>query len=48
VATAPELEGVTGTFFVNGRPKRSSKRSYVESDARRLWNLSAETVTSHR
>ena len=44
LATAPELEGVTGAFFANGRRTRSSKASYDESDAARLWRLSAELV----
>ena len=44
LATAPELEGVTGGFFMNGRRTRSSKASYDESDAARLWRVSAELV----
>ena len=28
LASSPEVEGVTGTYFANGRPQRSSKRSY--------------------
>jgi retinol dehydrogenase-14 len=44
LATAPELEGVTGAFFANGRRTRSSKASYDESDAARLWRVSAELV----
>jgi retinol dehydrogenase 14 len=44
LATAPELEGVTGAFFANGRRTRSSKASYDEGDATRLWRVSAELV----
>jgi retinol dehydrogenase 14 len=44
LATAPELEGVTGGFFMNGKRTRSSKASYDESDATRLWRVSAELV----
>ena len=44
LATAPELEGVTGAFFSNGRRARSSKASYDESDAARLWRVSADLV----
>jgi NAD(P)-dependent dehydrogenase (short-subunit alcohol dehydrogenase family) len=44
LASAPEVEGVTGQFFANRKPRRSSKRSYDEADARRLWEVSAELV----
>jgi retinol dehydrogenase 14 len=44
LATAPELEGVTGAFFANGRRTRSSKASHDEGDATRLWRVSAELV----
>jgi NAD(P)-dependent dehydrogenase (short-subunit alcohol dehydrogenase family) len=44
VASAPDLEQVTGRFFANSKPKRSSKRSYDEAAAARLWQLSADLV----
>jgi retinol dehydrogenase 14 len=44
VASAPELEQVTGRYFANRRPKRSSKRSYDQAAAARLWQVSAELV----
>jgi retinol dehydrogenase-14 len=44
VASAPDLEQVTGRYFARSRPKRSSKRSYDEADAARLWQLSADLV----
>jgi NAD(P)-dependent dehydrogenase (short-subunit alcohol dehydrogenase family) len=44
LASAPELDGVTGQFFADRRPRRSSKRSYDESDASRLWAVSSELV----
>jgi retinol dehydrogenase 14 len=44
LASAPDLEQVTGGFFVNGKPKRSSKRSYDEAVAARLWQVSADLV----
>jgi retinol dehydrogenase 14 len=44
VASAPELERVTGRYFANRRPKRSSKRSYDQAVAARLWQVSAELV----
>jgi hypothetical protein len=44
VASAPELEHVTGRYFTNSKPKRSSERSYDEVIATRLWRVSADTV----
>ena len=44
LASAPEVEGVTGRFFANRKPRRSSKHSYDEADALRLWEVSAELV----
>ncbi|MEU7858172.1 hypothetical protein [Nonomuraea sp. NPDC049141] len=41
---APELEHVTGRYFANGKPKRSSQLSYDEAAAARLWQVSAELV----
>ena len=34
LASAPELEGVTGRFFAELKPKKSSPRSYDEDDRR--------------
>lgn len=42
LASSPEVEGVTGTYFVNRKPKRTSKASYDEEAAGRLWEVSAE------
>jgi NAD(P)-dependent dehydrogenase (short-subunit alcohol dehydrogenase family) len=44
LASAPELEQVSGEFFANSKPKRSSKRSYDEAVAARLWQVSADLV----
>jgi NAD(P)-dependent dehydrogenase (short-subunit alcohol dehydrogenase family) len=44
LATAPELERVTGGFFANLKTKRSSVRSYDEATAARLWRVSTELV----
>ena len=40
-ASSPEMEGVSGKYLVKKRPVRSSKRSYDESLAADLWELSA-------
>src|SRR5438270_559346 len=42
LATSPELEDVTGKFFSRGREKRSSRESYDETSAQRLWKVSEE------
>ena len=48
LASSPEVEGVTGTYFANRRPKRSARASYDNELARRLWEVSAElTGVSH-
>ena len=44
LASAPDLDRTTGLYFANGKPKRSSKRSYDESVAARLWEVSADLV----
>jgi retinol dehydrogenase-14 len=44
LASAPHLEQVTGRYFANSNPKRSSKRSYDEAAAARLWQVSADLV----
>lgn len=43
VATAPELEGVTGKYFdEHGKEVNSSKRSYDETVWKKLWDVSEE------
>ena len=42
LATSPELEGATGKFFSRGKEKRSSRESYDETSAERLWKISEE------
>jgi retinol dehydrogenase-14 len=44
VATAPDLQQVTGRYFADSKPKRSSKRSYDAAAAARLWQVSADLV----
>jgi NAD(P)-dependent dehydrogenase (short-subunit alcohol dehydrogenase family) len=44
LASAPDLVQVTGRYFANSKPKRSSKRSYEEIAAARLWQVSADLV----
>jgi NAD(P)-dependent dehydrogenase (short-subunit alcohol dehydrogenase family) len=44
LASSPDVEGVSGRYFVGGRPKRSSRASYDTTTAARLWQTSAELV----
>jgi len=44
LASSPDLEQVSGRYFANSKPKRSSKASYDETAAARLWQVSAELV----
>jgi retinol dehydrogenase 14 len=44
LASAPDLEQVTGRFFTSRRPKKSSEQTYDEAAAARLWQLSADLV----
>ena len=42
LATSSELEGVSGKYFSKGKSAKSSKESYDENAAERLWKMSAE------
>jgi retinol dehydrogenase-14 len=44
LASAPDLEQVTGGYFANSKIKRSSKPSYDEAAAARLWQVSGDLV----
>lgn len=44
LAASPEVEGVSGKFFLDKEPVASSPRSYNASDAARMWQASAELV----
>ena len=44
VASAPELETVTGRYFANSKPKKSSAPSYDQTAAARLWHDSTGLV----
>jgi NAD(P)-dependent dehydrogenase (short-subunit alcohol dehydrogenase family) len=44
LATSPQVEGITGRYFVRRRDTRSSDVSYDESIAKRLWDVSAGMV----
>ena len=44
LATSPEVEGVTGKYYVQRQDTRSSDSSYDSALAQRLWDVSAEMV----
>jgi NAD(P)-dependent dehydrogenase (short-subunit alcohol dehydrogenase family) len=42
LASSPELEGVTGRYFIDSKEARSSAESHDTAVARRLWDISAQ------
>ena len=42
LASAPDLEQVTGRYFAASKPRRSAPRSYDQASAARLWQVSAD------
>jgi NAD(P)-dependent dehydrogenase (short-subunit alcohol dehydrogenase family) len=44
LATSPEVEGVTGKYYADKHPVRSSAASYDLQVARRLWEVSLQFV----
>ena len=42
VASSPEVEGLSGRYFVKKAEARSSDKSYDAGLARRLWDVSTE------
>ncbi len=44
LASSPEVEGVTGKYFANSKPRTSSKASYDTAAADRLWQISVELL----
>jgi len=44
LAASPDMDGVTGQFFVNRKPKTANKVAYDTDMTRRLWRVSADLV----
>jgi len=44
LASSPEIEGVTGKYFVKCKPRQPSKAGQNAAAARRLWEISEELV----
>jgi len=47
LASSPEIEGVTGKYFVKSIPVRSAPISYDETLQRQFWDESAKLVNLH-
>ena len=45
LATSPEVEGVSGKYYVNRKPVNSDPITYDVSIARKLWQLSEELTS---
>jgi NAD(P)-dependent dehydrogenase (short-subunit alcohol dehydrogenase family) len=46
LASSPEVEGVTGTYFFKCKPAPISKAAQDDAAARRLWDVSEQMVSS--
>jgi retinol dehydrogenase-14 len=44
LASSPDVEGVSGQFFANRKPKTANKLAYDTDMAARLWQVSADLV----
>jgi len=44
LASSPDLDGVTGQYFVKGRPATANKDAYDTDLTARLWQVSADLV----
>jgi NAD(P)-dependent dehydrogenase (short-subunit alcohol dehydrogenase family) len=44
LATSPQVEGVTGKYFVKSQEKQSSSGSYDQTVASRLWEMTEQLV----
>lgn len=42
LATSPEVEGITGKYFINKEPRQSSEESYNLEYAEKLWKICEE------
>src|SRR6185437_2786508 len=44
LASSPDMDGVTGQFFANRKPKTANKVAYDTDMTVRLWQVSADLV----
>ena len=48
LASSPEVEGISGRYFVDRKARTSSKASYDADAAARLWRVSADLIGEDR
>lgn len=44
LATSPQVEGVTGKYFVNNQERKSTRNSYDQALAQHLWQVSEQLI----
>ena len=44
LASSPDVEGITGQYFANRKPRTASKHAYDTDTASRLWQVSMDLV----
>jgi retinol dehydrogenase-14 len=44
LASSAEVDGITGRYFANRKPRSSNKASYDTAAVVRLWKVSADLV----
>jgi NAD(P)-dependent dehydrogenase (short-subunit alcohol dehydrogenase family) len=44
LASSPEVEGITGKYFINKQEQKSSEDTYNEKFAKKLWDISIKMV----
>ena len=47
VASAPELEGASGLYFVGNKPTKPSRWARDDNEAKRLWTYSEQLCGVH-
>jgi NAD(P)-dependent dehydrogenase (short-subunit alcohol dehydrogenase family) len=47
LASSPEIEKVTGKYFIKSKPVESNKLSYDKDIAKQLWDISERLVEHH-
>jgi hypothetical protein len=45
VASSPDVEGITGQYFIKGRVNAPSSAALDEAAAERLWEISEQMVS---
>jgi len=46
LASSPEVEGISGKYFIDKKERRSNRESYDQEIARRLWDVSEDLVNT--